>query len=531
MNAEKEAFFRDNAELAMEEQIRYGIPASVTLIQMWFESGGGRSDVAREANNYFGVKDHAGVKAGRPVYRHDDADEKNAPFRVYDSKEASVRGHSLVLMGGKYKDCHSLSPTDYAGWLKGIKQADYASASGYDRTLIKDLEAYNLQRYDAMAVDRAGRQGVTCGYLRDAADHAVSRSSRPVSGSLRFGMPLRDGDRLVLTSDYGYRSLPGSNDHKGIDLRAARGTAVYATEDDGVVVGIGYQPANPSKGLRYGGGNYVYVAYPRKDGSYVVTGYLHLDAVSVKVGDRVTADTRIGSSGNTGGVVEHLDFRVAAVTGDSAASLRKHIADGCAGYCFSPRSDGGVFRDPKEYLAEVAVGGGLPTTLVRSDDRAGRDVLLAYREHVDQVSDDRSLARQEHHAEAVEKDRDLSIEETIARTAKSNGIFSAILGKDGSALGQMFQDGSDLTSGIIHMLMMAFLSLAFNSRSEEEMARNERQREEAKPSEQQEEYNVREKRVDVKELADMASTRFDIEWPDQSGDQQVSQQQRSGYSA
>ena len=99
-------------------------------------------------------------------------------------------------------------------------------------------------------------------------------------------MPLRNDNTLVVTSDFGHRDISyGSKNHKGIDFRAAAGTDVYGTEVGGIVVGCGYQGASGGKA---GGGNYVYVAYPRKDGSYDVTGYLHLSTVDVKVGGNLS---------------------------------------------------------------------------------------------------------------------------------------------------------------------------------------------------------------------------------------------------
>ena len=44
------------AEYAMEQMRRYGIPASVTLAQGILESSNGRSRLAQNENNHFGIK-------------------------------------------------------------------------------------------------------------------------------------------------------------------------------------------------------------------------------------------------------------------------------------------------------------------------------------------------------------------------------------------------------------------------------------------------------------------------------------------
>ena len=43
-------------ETAQTEMRRYGIPASIKLGQGILESSAGNSDLAREANNHFGIK-------------------------------------------------------------------------------------------------------------------------------------------------------------------------------------------------------------------------------------------------------------------------------------------------------------------------------------------------------------------------------------------------------------------------------------------------------------------------------------------
>ena len=74
MSDNRKAFFERYAAAAIEEQKRYGIPASVTLAQMAVESGYGESSLAKQDNNYFGIKaSKSWLNAGKPwSYHHDD---------------------------------------------------------------------------------------------------------------------------------------------------------------------------------------------------------------------------------------------------------------------------------------------------------------------------------------------------------------------------------------------------------------------------------------------------------------------------
>ena len=124
----------------------YGIPASITLAQGLFESGSGNGELARVANNHFGIKSTPNW-TGKVYYKDDD--NKNDAFRVYDSAEESFRDHSLFLKRKNYTPLFDLDITDYKGWCKGLKKAGYATNPNYPSLLINIIEKYNLQQYDS----------------------------------------------------------------------------------------------------------------------------------------------------------------------------------------------------------------------------------------------------------------------------------------------------------------------------------------------------------------------------------------------
>lgn len=133
-------------QIAMEEMAQYGIPASITLAQGILESGAGRGELTRKANNHFGIKCHTEWKGAR-VY-HDD-DEKGECFRKYRDPKYSFRDHSLFLTErSRYQDLFRLRKDDYKGWAKGLKKAGYATDPKYPSKLISIIERYGLDRYD-----------------------------------------------------------------------------------------------------------------------------------------------------------------------------------------------------------------------------------------------------------------------------------------------------------------------------------------------------------------------------------------------
>ena len=144
-------FLAQYAPAAMEQQQRYGIPASVTLAQMAFESDWGRSALARKGNNYFGIKcSPKWLAEGRPYSLHDD-DKPKEKFCNYATVEESIDHHSRLLMSDRYKRCRSYSSTDYHHWLVALKAAGYATAKDYVQLCEQLIRKYQLFRYDRMA--------------------------------------------------------------------------------------------------------------------------------------------------------------------------------------------------------------------------------------------------------------------------------------------------------------------------------------------------------------------------------------------
>jgi len=157
----REDYIRRYAPLAIEEMKRSGVPASIKMAQAILESGDGRSELARRSNNHFGIKCGSNW-TGRRVFHTDDA--PNECFRAYNSVEESFRDHSDFLRNNpRYASLFKLKPTDYKGWAQGLKQAGYATASHYDRTLISLIERHDLHRLDNGIISNQTQRRIRAG--------------------------------------------------------------------------------------------------------------------------------------------------------------------------------------------------------------------------------------------------------------------------------------------------------------------------------------------------------------------------------
>ncbi len=148
------AFIDSIAADAIRNQRETGVPASVTIAQAILESGWGRSELSRQANNFFGIKGTgpAGsvtmrtreVINGRDVY-------VNAQFRRYHTPQESFADHArLFTQNRRYAEAmrHTHDAFRFAA---EIHRAGYATDPEYTNKLHSLMRQYNLTQFDAVA--------------------------------------------------------------------------------------------------------------------------------------------------------------------------------------------------------------------------------------------------------------------------------------------------------------------------------------------------------------------------------------------
>ena len=134
---------------AVKDMLKTGVPASITLAQAVFESDNGNSELARSANNHFGIKCHKEWTG--ETYSQDD-EHRNECFRKYNSVLESFDDHSNFLRTrDRYAFLFTLPKTDYKAWANGLKQAGYATNPDYPALIIKIIEENQLYVLDTVA--------------------------------------------------------------------------------------------------------------------------------------------------------------------------------------------------------------------------------------------------------------------------------------------------------------------------------------------------------------------------------------------
>jgi len=142
-------------QIAIDEMVRVGVPASITLAQGLLETENGNSELVQRSNNHFGIK-CKNTWTGEKVYHDDDA--TGECFRKYNTAAESYKDHSDFLRErAPYQFLFSIDPTDYKSWARGLKKAGYATNPKYPDILIKSIEDFDLNQYTLVGL--AAMQG------------------------------------------------------------------------------------------------------------------------------------------------------------------------------------------------------------------------------------------------------------------------------------------------------------------------------------------------------------------------------------
>jgi flagellum-specific peptidoglycan hydrolase FlgJ len=187
-------------EIAKDNMIKNGIPASITLGQAILESGAGTGPLSAQANNHFGIKCHKEWNGPSIKYTDDEEDEC---FRKYNDPSDSFRDHSYFLTSRpRYADLFKLDKDDYKKWAKGLKAAGYATDPKYPDKLISLIERYDLQRFDAevLGKDYVPSSNSQVAY-QDSSKYTVVKGDTLYSISKRFNITIEDLKKKNKLSD------------------------------------------------------------------------------------------------------------------------------------------------------------------------------------------------------------------------------------------------------------------------------------------------------------------------------------------
>lgn len=149
---ETEQYIERFKKVALKEEEKFGIPASITLAQGILESNTGSSRLVKEANNHFGMKCFSRkCKKGHCINFSDDSHKDF--FVVFPTAWESYRAHSLLISQGRYSQLKNAGKEDYISWAEGLYKAGYATDKKYAEKLIAVIERYKLNEISSENAD------------------------------------------------------------------------------------------------------------------------------------------------------------------------------------------------------------------------------------------------------------------------------------------------------------------------------------------------------------------------------------------
>ncbi|MCM1101096.1 MAG: glucosaminidase domain-containing protein [Acetatifactor muris] len=235
------------------DQKKSGIPASVSLAQFILESGYGKSELAQNANNVFGMKKNLSGNIwdgsawdGVSVYTkqtQEYIDGKyvavTADFRKYLCVEDSIADHSAYLLGAmdgeklRYEGLKGCM--DYRKAVQIVKDGGYATSPDYVEKLCSIIERWGLVKYD---VEASGGEDAGKKYYR-------VRKAWADAGSQKGAFTVLDNAKKCADGKPGYAVF----DWNGEQVYPQRAEAGGMTDEDcPFLVRVGIPDLNIRKG-------------------------------------------------------------------------------------------------------------------------------------------------------------------------------------------------------------------------------------------------------------------------------------------
>lgn len=149
----EQQFIEKAAENAILLESTHGIRPSVAIAQAILESNWGKSELAQEEQNYYGIKGYGNEeKYVTKEFENNEWIEIETEFRTYDSMKESMEDYADLLRDGTEWDedlyQEVIEAPTYEASAEALKTAGYATDPEYPEKVISLIEEYDLDQYD-----------------------------------------------------------------------------------------------------------------------------------------------------------------------------------------------------------------------------------------------------------------------------------------------------------------------------------------------------------------------------------------------
>jgi flagellum-specific peptidoglycan hydrolase FlgJ len=133
-------FINRFSHVAENEQMKYGVPASIIIASSLLLSEAGKTEIAQEGNNYFALSCTAD-------WLGEEGSHNGTCYRYYENAWTSFRDNSLYLTTYLFPG-KQIPADDHESWAAALEQVKYADEPNLANQLIKIINHYNLYKLD-----------------------------------------------------------------------------------------------------------------------------------------------------------------------------------------------------------------------------------------------------------------------------------------------------------------------------------------------------------------------------------------------
>ncbi len=133
------AYIERFSNVAINEQKKYGVPASIIIANALAHSAAGSRDMAVRGNNHFALPCTDNWKGESGTYN-------DVCYRHYENAWTSFRDHSLYLTTGSTSHLVELGPTNYKAWARAMEKLSIFELDNLASNLTELIEDYDLHR-------------------------------------------------------------------------------------------------------------------------------------------------------------------------------------------------------------------------------------------------------------------------------------------------------------------------------------------------------------------------------------------------
>lgn len=137
----KVAFMKRFSHVAVTEQGKYGVPASIIMANAMLHSHVGKRDIAQYSKNQFAVRCTSD-------WNGETTDYSGECYRHYENAWMSFRDHSLFLSTGKNAGLPVKNGLDYKAWAQSLEDMGFSEEYNLAECLVQIVEEYRLFELD-----------------------------------------------------------------------------------------------------------------------------------------------------------------------------------------------------------------------------------------------------------------------------------------------------------------------------------------------------------------------------------------------